>query len=408
MKKNKNLAIVRSVTDQGLTVVQTAERFHVSRQWVYTLLHRYHDAGPDALAPRSRAPRTRSHTTSAGLRDRIIALRKSLTKTGADAGAETIAWHLDREGHHVPSTSTIRRILHQAGLITPQPRKRPRSSYRRFQADLPNECWQSDITYWHLSDGTRVEILDFLDDHSRFLLYLRVRARFTGGDVAAALTTVIRSYGAPASTLTDNGMVFTARLARFKGARNGFEKLLQSHGIKQKNGAPGHPQTQGKVERFHQTLKRWLGVRGRPPDLMALQEQLDEFRQWYNTSRPHRAIGRRTPATAYEALPKSGPKSTTVPEIRPRVDRVDKNGKVSLRYGGELKHLGIGRKWSGHHVLILIQDREAVTSDMLPGEVIAEHTIDPGKDYQRPKKRTHATTPDKPHSIERPNPHKKA
>ena len=263
MKKNKNLAIVRSVTDQGLTVVQTAERFHVSRQWVYTLLHRYHDAGPDALAPRSRAPRTRSHTTSAGLRDRIIALRKSLTKTGADAGAETIAWHLDREGHHVPSTSTIRRILHQAGLITPQPRKRPRSSYRRFQADLPNECWQSDITYWHLSDGTRVEILDFLDDHSRFLLYLRVRARFTGGDVAAALTTVIRSYGAPASTLTDNGMVFTARLARFKGARNGFEKLLQSHGIKQKNGAPGHPQTQGKVERFHQTLKRWLGVRGR-------------------------------------------------------------------------------------------------------------------------------------------------
>ncbi|MFK4806854.1 DDE-type integrase/transposase/recombinase [Microbacterium sp. ZW CA_36] len=116
----------------------------------------------------------------------------------------------------------------------------------RFQADLPNECWQADITHWYLASGTRVEILDFLDDHSR-LLDIRAAAAFTGPMVVTAMTELISRYGPPMSTLTDNGLVFTTRLARFKGARGGFEKLIAAHGITQKNGRPGHPQTQGKI-----------------------------------------------------------------------------------------------------------------------------------------------------------------
>src|SRR5690625_1745084 len=118
---------------------------------------------------------------------RLIALRHTLVADGADAGPETIAWHLAREGIQVPSTSTIQRILRAAGLVTPQPKKRPKSSYLRFQAELPNGCWQADITYWFLVDDTRVEILDFLDDHSRFLLTVQANTLWTSADVVSVM-----------------------------------------------------------------------------------------------------------------------------------------------------------------------------------------------------------------------------
>ena len=104
------------------------------------------------------------------MRERIVALRTELTAGGLDAGPVTIAWHLGREGLPAPSTSTIRRILHAAGLVVPEPRKRPRSSWVRFEAAAPNELWQSDFTHWRLADGTEVEICSWLDDHSRYLL----------------------------------------------------------------------------------------------------------------------------------------------------------------------------------------------------------------------------------------------
>lgn len=356
--QNKNIVIARSVTDQGLTPAEAAARYGVSRQWVHVLVRRYRADGPDGLKPRSKAPQSRPGTTPAAVQARILELRKQLTLTGADAGPETIAWHLTREGFRAPAVSTIRRLLHRHGLVIPEPKKRPKSSYVRFEADLPNECWQADITHWFLASGTRVEILDFLDDHSRFLLHLHAEEAFTGPMVTQAMNELISRHGAPFSTLTDNGLVFTARLARFKGARNGFEKLLQAHGIKQKNGKPGHPQTQGKIERFHQTLKRWLAARPKPATINDLQVLLDQFRTWYNHHRPHRALGRTTPAHAYTALPKATPHSVTEPEWRTRTDKIDKNGKVSLRYAGKLRHLGMGRAHIGARVLMLINDRQ--------------------------------------------------
>ena len=144
----------------------------------------------------------------------IVLLREKLTAEGLDAGPVTIQYHLARQGLPVPSTSTIRRILHHHGLITPQPRKRPRSSYRRFAADQPNECWQSDFTHWTLADGTDTEILNWLDDHSRYLLYCTAFTRVSGPDIVASFTALIESYGPPAATLTDNGSVYTSRFTQ--------------------------------------------------------------------------------------------------------------------------------------------------------------------------------------------------
>lgn len=371
--------------EQGLSHAEAAARFGVTRQWVHTLVRRYEAEGPDGAAPRSRAPKTRPGTTAHAVRERIIQLRRELTRSGADAGPVTIAWHLEQEGHPAPSTSTIRRILHTAGLITPAPKKRPRNSYIRFQADLPNECWQADITHWFLADGTRIEILDFLDDHARYLLDIRAEPAFTGPMVVTVMTELIRRYGPPMSTLTDNGLVFTTRLARHKGARGGFEKLLAAHGITQKNGRPGHPQTQGKIERFHQTLKRFLAAHPLPDTTEDLQTLLTKFQTWYNTQRPHRSVGRRTPHQAYTALPKATPTGPTRSEWRSRTDKVDKNGKVTIRYAGHLRHLGIGRAHTGTPVLLLIHDRDITVSDTNTGQIIAEFTINPDRDYQ-PKK----------------------
>lgn len=384
MSTQRNIVIARSVIDQGLTTTQAAEKFGISRQWVHVLVTRYRAGGSQAMHPGSKAPRRSPQRIPPPLRERIITLRTELTAQGADAGPETIAWHLDQEGLRVPSTSTIRRILHAEALIQPAPRKRPKSSYLRFEADLPNECWQADITHTFLTTGTRIDILDVLDDHSRMLLHIQAAASFSGPMVVEAMNALISRYGPPASTLTDNGLVFTSRLARYRGGHNGFEKLLDAHRIQQKNGAPGHPQTQGKIERFHQTLKRWLAARPTPADLPELQGLLDEFQHWYNTARPHRARGRQTPAAAYAALPKASPETDRDSEWRTRTDKVDKNGKISLRYAGTMRHLGVGRRHIGLAVLLLIHDRDVTVSDAATGEVIACHHIDPARDYQAP------------------------
>jgi transposase InsO family protein len=255
------------------------------------------------------------------IRERIVELRLQLIKDGFDAGPVTIAWHLEQAGVRAPSTSTIRRILHAAGLVTPEPRKRPRSSYHRFVAAQPNECWQSDFTHWRLTDGTDVEILNFLDDHSRYLLACTAHTPVTGELVVDNCLAAADEHGLPASTLTDNGRVYTAR---FGGGRNAFEYLLAVLGVTQKNGHPGHPQTQGKIERFHQTLKRWLGQQPPAATLHDLQTQLDRFRDLYNHQRPHRELGRRTPASAYTALPKAAPPGHGQPgHYRLRYDVLD-------------------------------------------------------------------------------------
>ena len=178
----------------------------------------------------------------------------------------------------VLSAATIGRYLHRAGLVTPQPHKRPRSSYVRFQAEQPNETWQADFTHYRLATSVDVEVLCWLDDHARYALRLTVHDRVTGAIVLNEFRAAIAHHGVPASTLTDNGMVFTTRWAGGKGGRNAFEAELRRLGITQKNSRPNHPTTCGKVERFHQTLKRWLAAQPDQPETTGeLQALLDRF-----------------------------------------------------------------------------------------------------------------------------------
>uniref|UniRef100_UPI00186931D5 DDE-type integrase/transposase/recombinase n=1 Tax=Brachybacterium sp. FME24 TaxID=2742605 RepID=UPI00186931D5 len=247
----KNRVIVLSIIESGLRPAEAARRYGVSRRWVEILLVRYRTGGLDALDPGSRAPHHRPHATPPDVVERIVQLRHELSTTGQDVGAVTISMRLEREGLPSPSRATIHRILRAHDLVTPQPRKRPRSSWHRFEADQPNEMWQADFTHWPLADDTDVEILDFLDDHSRFLLTARPFTPVTGPLVTATFMDLTRTYGAPAAMLTDNGMVFTTRFAqgrRTLKTLNSFERALQDLGVRQLNGAPNHPQTQGKID----------------------------------------------------------------------------------------------------------------------------------------------------------------
>lgn len=375
------VAVLKVVTKE-LSVTAAAEQYGFSRRHLHRLLTRYRDGGLDAVDPRSRAPLQPGNATSVGIRELVIELRLQLVKDGLDAGPLTIAWHLTQLGHQPPSTSTIRRILHQAGLIIPEPRKRPRSSYRRFEASQPNECWQSDTTHWHLADGADVEILNWLDDHSRYLTSCTAHAPVTGDTVVETFLAACTEHGTPASTLTDNGRIYTAR---FGGGKNAFEYLLAVLGVTQKNGHPGHPQTQGKVERFHQTQKRWLASQPPATTLAELQTQLDRYRLIYNTQRPHRALDRRTPATAYTALPKAEPASHdgTVEHHRLRYDRVDTWGKVSLRRAGKMHHLGIGYAHRGTRILAITDNTTVTVIALETAEILSTHDIDATKTYWR-------------------------
>jgi transposase InsO family protein len=374
------VAVLQVVSNQ-LSVTEAAAQHGISRRHLHRLLARYREGGLDALEPRSRRPKTTPIAAPDEVRERVIELRRQLTADGLDGGPVTIAWHLEREGLRVLSTSTIRRILHQAGLITPQPRKRPRSSYSRFEMAQPNEMWQSDFMHWRLADGGDVEVLNWLDDHSRYLLSATAHRPVTGDDVVSTFLAVIDDHGAPASTLTDNGRVYTAR---FGGGRNAFEYLLPLLGVQQKNGSPGHPQTQGKVERFHQTLQRWLAARPPTQTVPELQRQLDEFQGHYNEHRPHRALGRRTPGDVYRATPKALPAAGHAQgHYRLRYDRIDTQGRMSFRRAGRMHHLGIGTTHARKRVLAFADDHQITVTDLQTGEVLSTHLIQPDKSYWR-------------------------
>ena len=201
----------------------------------------------------------------------------------------------------------------------------------------------------------------------------------------ATFTAAAEEHGWPAATLTDDGAVYTSR---FTGGRNGFEYLLAYLGVRQRNGAPGHPQTQGKIERFHQTLKRWLGQQPGARTLAELQAQLDAFRLAYDEQRPHRAIGRITPAEAYAARPKAHPAGRGAPgHFRLRTDLVDRGGRMSLRRGGRMHHLGIGAAHARRRVLAIIDEHEVTVVALDTGEILSTHRIEPDRAYWRNARR---------------------
>lgn len=370
--------VVDSVVVEGRSLRVTAQRYGVSKSWVGELVRRYRAGGADALVPRSKAPRSNPRSISPEIEELVVTTRKALVDLGTDAGAETIRWHLVEGGHEVPSTSTIYRVLVRRGFVTPEPRKRPRASYVRFEASLPNECWQADMTHWALDDGTEVEILTFLDDYSRRVLACEATKTVKAGDVRRVFAQCCDQFGTPASVLTDNGAIFNAHSRR---GRTGFESDLVERGVLYKHSTPYHPQTCGKVERWHRTLKGFLAKRP-AGSLAELQVALDGVVRYYNEVRPHRARERQTPAAAYQGRDKM-PAGALInqPHYRLRHDVVDKRGHVTLRYLGKLRHLNVGWRYRGERVRLYVTDDrvEVVTQD---GELVGEIILDPERDYQ--------------------------
>jgi transposase InsO family protein len=366
---------------EGRSVGELAAAHGVHRSWIYKLLARYRAGGYEALAPRSRRPRSCKHETPVQIIEAIVQLRRQLQADGHDAGAATIAYHLakDTSGLPTPSISTIWRILKRQGLITPEPQKRPRSSLIRFEADLPNETWQTDITHWQLAGGEHAEILNLIDDHSRLFLASEAYTTVKAKDVVDSFHKAASLHGLPASLLSDNGAVFTASPRHGKVL---LQSELQRLGIASKNSRPYHPQTCGKIERLHQTLKRYLAAQEPAQTLAELQAQLDTFVHYYNDIRPHRALHGRTPLQAYSARIKATPAAAKPgAHFRVRKDKVDVHGKVSLRYMSKLHHIGLGRAHKGRPVKLLIADQN-IRVITLDGELIRELTLDPSRDYQ--------------------------
>jgi transposase InsO family protein len=390
---SKARLVITAVVTEGRTQGEVARAYGVSQGWVSRLVARYRAEGEAAFEPQSRRPKTSPRAIPEATAALITELRKELAGQGLDAGPQTIAWHLRHRHQVTVSAATVSRYLARAGLVVSEPRKRPKSSYIRFQAEQPNECWQADFTHYPLAGGTGTEILTWLDDHSRYAVSVTAWHQVTGPVVLATFRAAVAEHGPPASTLTDNGMVFTTRFSGGKGGRNAFEHELRRLGITQKNGRPNHPQTQGKAERFQQTLKNWLRAQDpQPADLAALQALLGTFTGIYNHQRPHRSLPHRaTPATAYAARPKAAPGDRSADSHdRVRTDIIGATGTVTLRHGGRLYHIGAGRAHAGTRVLLLVQDLRIRIINAATGELLRELTLDPSRNYQptnAPKRR---------------------
>jgi transposase InsO family protein len=256
---SKARLIITAVVVEGRSKSEVGRDYDVSRYWVHQLVRRYQVEGEAAFQPRSRRPHTSPHAVSAEVEEQIVRLRKVLSRQGLDAGADTIHTHLGRRTPSpvpddgtdagtavpVPSVATIWRILTRRGFVTPQPQKRPKSSWHRFAAEQPNERWQADTTHWQLTDGTPVEILNILDDHSRVALASVPRRTITGPDVLHTFQDAFLRWGIPASVLTDNGAIFTGR--QRGGGRVALEVELGRLGVRFDHSRPYHPQTCGKV-----------------------------------------------------------------------------------------------------------------------------------------------------------------
>jgi transposase InsO family protein len=374
--------VITAVVVEGRSPTEVARTYGVARSWVYQLVARYRLEGDAAFEPRSRRPHTRPDATPAATVDLVLELRRRLSAKGLDAGADTIGWHLEHHHQVEVSRATIYRIIRRAGLVVAEPAKKPRSSYIRFQAEQPNETWQADFTHHRLADGTDVEILTWLDDHSRYALSVTAHRPVTGPIVVDTFRRAITEHGIPFSTLTDNGLVFTTRFAHGgRTSRNGLENELVKLRVRQKNSRPNHPTTCGKVERFQLTTKKWLRTQPPAATIAELQTQLDEFVAIYNHHRPHRSLPHRsTPAAAYQARPKASPTTDQHDQFRVRHDRIQ-SGNVSLRIDGQLHHIGLGRTLDGTRIIMLIHGYDIRVIHAATGEIIRTLTINPQRRY---------------------------
>lgn len=374
-------AVTAFVAGEPVNVSKLCQESGVSRKTFYKWAGRYRAFGLAGLEERSRRPLSLPGRTPCGVEDVIVGLREELAVAGLDHGATTIQWHLGQRGGlggaRVPSVATIHRILVRRGVVVPQPRKRPKGSWKRFEAPAPNEYWQIDAMDWTIATGV-VKVFNIIDDHSRLLVRSRAVTEATTIEAWTTFCQASQQWGLPAGVLSDNGLCFSGKLRGFEVL---FEANLRDAGIRPITGRPFHPQTTGKVERFQQTLKKRLRRQRLPRSLAELQHQLDEFTRIYNYERPHQGIGRHTPISRWQASPAAGPADTPLEHpvpARPAVREVlvDSTGKVSL----DKHHIHLGTAFTGATATVIVDSNYA--SVYIDGLLVRHLKIDRSRRYQ--------------------------
>jgi len=357
-----------------VSVTALCEELGISRQTFYKYRRRFAEHGAAGLVEVSRRPVRSPGQTPAEVQDAILVARKQLAEEGWDNGAISIRYRLLADGVPAPSARTVHRVLTRLGLVVPAPQKRPRSALRRFVFPATDDCWQIDAFEMPLADGTPVVVFQLLDDHSRFDLADLAWPVENGAGAWACASTAISRYGQPRMLLSDNGLAFSG--AR-RGKRAVFEQNLRALGVLPITSRPYHPQTCGKNERAHHTVRQWLAARGAPATLTELQRLVDTYRDAYNNDRPHQALKGQTPAEARAAGIRVTPNPVTVtyPMITKRVV-VDKRGNTHalgaiIAVGSENVGLTLDAFITGNHVLLFHHDR-----------LVRDLTVDPTKQFQ--------------------------
>jgi transposase InsO family protein len=394
--EQKLAAVFTDVARDRTSVVAVCAELGISRDSYYRYQRQFAEEGLAGLQPRSRAPKNSPTRTGEAMTGLIVAARTQLEREGWDNGARSIHARLRHDGVlDPPCARTIHRVLKRQGLIEPEPRKRPRSSYRRFVFPATDDCWQIDAFAHTLPDpaATPVVVFEILDDHSRYnVASLAWPAEDTEG-AWTAMTRAIDRYGTPRMVLTDNGLAFTGRRL---GTRVLFENNLARLGIKLINSRPRHPQTNGKNERAHATAQRWLAAQPPATTLDDLQAQLERYRTAYNR-RPHQAIDHHTPLQRRLAGTRPTPPAAAAPLRHTQVIEThasSRDGYLAVQntiipLGAEYAGLPLTAFITGDHALIFYRE-----------QLIRELTIDRTRKRQppaRPRTGTRRTLTYNPH-----------
>jgi len=349
----------------------------VSRAVFYKYVNRVQQEGLDGLTERSRRPGSSPQQTPVEVEDWIVRLRKQLDDAGLDHGATSIQWHLGRQdAPRVPSVATIHRILVRRGLVVPEPKKRPKATWKRFEAPAPNEMWQIDHTDWVIATGV-VKIFSIVDDHSRVAIRSRAVVEATSEQAWTTFGQGAQIWGLPSGTLSDNGLCFSGKLRQVEVF---FETRLRDTGVQPITSRPFHPQTAGKVERYQQTLKKWLRKQPLAADIDELQDQLDTFTGIYNTERPHQGIDRQIPIDRWRATPVAGPASEALahPDWPSTTHHVTVTTNGCVEANGYLINIGVEHQ---HRDAVVIIDN-ARASIFINNQLIRHLTLDNTRHYQ--------------------------
>jgi transposase InsO family protein len=358
---------VLAVVQDGWQVTEVAQRLGVSRQAVHGWIARYEAGGLAALADRSHRPSSCPHQTPAEVEALICELRRE----HPGWGPRRIEHQLGRLGcEPVPSRSAIYRCLKRHGLVELRRRRKRRDEFRRWERERPMQLWQMDVMGGVLlADDTELKVVTGVDDHSRFCIAAGLVARATSKAVCAVLAQALSRYGIPDEILTDNGKVFTGRFGP-QPVEVLFDRICRENGISHRHTAPRSPTTTGKIERFHQSLRKEFLADRTFPSIELAQAELDTWVADYNTLRPHQALEMATPADRFRLAPISKDQaSIPIDEAEDHrgqwvLRRVGSNGMVSVdhqlfsvtnAFKGELIDIFVDdtviQAWSKNHLI---------------------------------------------------------